>query len=146
MLGGLARWLRAAGYDAAFEHGIDDGELVRRSHATGRILLSSDGPLFARSIVAGGIVKALFVPRGSAIADQLKFVLTTFRLERRDPRCMACGGELVEVETAAVAGEVPDKTRQCCHRFWRCRACQKLYWRGTHWIKIERALEVCLLP
>ena len=26
MLGGLARWLRAMGYDAAFEYGIDDGD------------------------------------------------------------------------------------------------------------------------
>jgi len=25
MLGGLARWLRAAGYDAEYEYGIDDG-------------------------------------------------------------------------------------------------------------------------
>ena len=29
MLGGLARWLRAAGYDACWQEGIDDGELIR---------------------------------------------------------------------------------------------------------------------
>src|SRR5262245_34014979 len=48
MLGGLARWLRAVGYEAAFEHGIDDGDLVSRALATGAVLLSSDRPLFNR--------------------------------------------------------------------------------------------------
>ena len=48
MLGGLARWLRAAGYDAEFEYGIDDCELIRRAGEGGRILLSSDGPMFER--------------------------------------------------------------------------------------------------
>jgi hypothetical protein len=41
MLGGLARWLRAAGYDASWHDGIDDGELVRLCHAEG-------GPYSAR--------------------------------------------------------------------------------------------------
>jgi uncharacterized protein with PIN domain len=51
MLGGLARWLRAAGYDASWDDGIDDGELIRLARAEGRTALSSD----------------LFVPRGQPI-------------------------------------------------------------------------------
>jgi DUF1680 family protein len=39
MLGGLARWLRAAGYDARFEYGIDDADLIARvfGRAKGRM-------------------------------------------------------------------------------------------------------------
>lgn len=31
MLGGLARWLRAAGYDASWQEGITDQELIGRN-------------------------------------------------------------------------------------------------------------------
>ena len=61
MLGGLARWLRAAGYDAAFEYGIDDSELLRRAQQTGAVLLSSDAPMFERNVIRGGTVRAVFV-------------------------------------------------------------------------------------
>ena len=47
MLGGLARWLRAAGYDASWHDGIDDGDLVRLAQAEGRTVLSSDDDIFA---------------------------------------------------------------------------------------------------
>ncbi|MCJ7544818.1 MAG: Mut7-C RNAse domain-containing protein, partial [Phycisphaerae bacterium] len=42
MLGGLARWLRAAGYDAEFTYGIDDRQLLHRATESGRMILSSD--------------------------------------------------------------------------------------------------------
>ena len=41
MLGGLARWLRAAGYDAGFAYGIEDRALVRRAMETGTSARSS---------------------------------------------------------------------------------------------------------
>ena len=36
MLGGLARWLRAAGYDASWHGGVADPELVRIARRHGR--------------------------------------------------------------------------------------------------------------
>src|ERR1035437_9829745 len=94
MLGGLARWLRAAGYDALFEYGIDDADLVAQAAATGRVLLSSDGPLFERNIIKTGRVKALFIPRMSGKRQrgkiaQLRFVMRELKLPLREPRCMA---------------------------------------------------------
>ncbi|MEW6747624.1 MAG: Mut7-C RNAse domain-containing protein [Planctomycetota bacterium] len=39
MLKGLARWLRAFGYDATWRYGIEDGELVAHSLEERRVLL-----------------------------------------------------------------------------------------------------------
>jgi hypothetical protein len=142
MLGGLARWLRAAGYDAAFEHGIDDGVLVRRAGEGGLVVLSSDGPLFERVPIRRGDVRALFVPRGLAPLAQLGFVLRTLGLERREPRCMACGGPLIEVDRASVKGEAPPRAFEHYEQFWRCGRCGKLFWRGTHWRHIGERLAV----
>ncbi len=146
MLGGLARWLRAAGYDASFHYGIDDADLVKQALATGRVLLSSDGPLFRRNIIRTGRVKALLVPRMIGKRqpdklDQLRFVLGELKLPLREPRCMACGGELAEVPKHAVMSEAPPLAYRNCDRFWRCQRCSKLLWHGTHWMRITKRLE-----
>ena len=141
MLGGLARWLRAAGYEAAFEYGIDDAELVRRAQATGAVLLSSDGQMFERNVIKDGSIRARFVPRGLSKVQQLAHVLGELDLPVRPvPRCMACGGELVEVDKTSIRGEAPPKAYAACERFWRCAGCGKLLWRGTHWRRIAAGL------
>lgn len=141
MHGGLARWLRAAGYDALFEYGIDDGELVRRAGNEGRVILSSDGPLFERTVIVSGQVKAVYVPQQLSRTEALQFVMGKLGLVRREPRCMACGGELDEVAKHTVMDEAPPLAYRNCERFWRCRRCGKLLWRGTHWQKITRRLD-----
>jgi hypothetical protein len=141
MLGGLARWLRAAGYDAEFEYGIDDGVLLDRARRSGRMVLSSDGPLFERNVVRGGEVRALYVPQQLNKLEQLRFVFGRLGLRLRAPRCMACGGALEEVPKHTVMGDVPPLAYRHCERFWRCGRCGKLLWRGTHWQRITRRLE-----
>ena len=140
MLGGLARWLRAAGYDARFEYGIDDRQLIRLAQETGGMLLSSDGPLFERNVLRSGQVRALYVPQQLSRTEQFRFVLRTLGLPVRPARCMACGGELIETPKHAVAGEAPPLAYRNCEHFWRCGRCGKLFWKGTHWTKIESLL------
>lgn len=140
MLGGLARWLRAAGYDAQFEYGIDDDELIRRARESGRMILTSDGPLMARNVVRSGQARALFVPRQLSKLEALRFVVREMQLPLRPPRCMACGGRLAEVPKHTVTDEAPPLAFRNCERFWRCRRCGRLLWRGTHWRKITRRL------
>jgi uncharacterized protein with PIN domain len=140
MLGGLARWLRAAGYDASWHDGIDDGELVRLARAEGRTVLSSDDDVFAYALVRDGLVAALFVPRGEPIQVQLAHVLRVLSLPLREPRCMACGGELAELAKEAAAGLVPPRSLARHDRFWRCTRCQQAFWQGSHWQEIIEKL------
>src|SRR4051812_2637137 len=88
MLGGLARWLRAAGYDASWHDGIADGDLVRLCLTEGRTLLTSDDDFFGYALVRDGVVRSLFVPRGRPIVEQLAHVLRELKLPLREPRCM----------------------------------------------------------
>ena len=141
MLGGLARWLRAAGYDAQFEYGIADAELIEIARSSGRMILSSDGPLFDRNVIKNGDIKALYVPQQLSKFEALRFVLEELGLTLRNPRCMACGGQLVEVPKHEVTAEAPPLAYRHCERFWRCRHCGKLLWRGTHWQRITRRLQ-----
>jgi hypothetical protein len=140
MLGGLARWLRAAGYDAEFEYGIEDGELIRRALDSGRTVLSSDGPLFDRNVIRRGEADALYVPQQLSKLEQLRFVMRERDLPLRTPRCMACGGPLTEVPKHTVTDEAPPLAYRNCEKFWRCGRCGKLLWHGTHWERITRRL------
>jgi uncharacterized protein with PIN domain len=141
MLGGLARWLRAAGHDASWHDGIDDADLVRLARAEGRTVLSSDGDVFEFAQVRDGVVPALFVPRSQTIQDQLAHVLRGLRLPLREPRCMACGGELAELAKEAAAGRVPPRSLAFHDRFWGCVGCGKVFWHGTHWERIVSRLQ-----
>lgn len=141
MLGGLARWLRAAGYDALYEYGIDDGVLVARVREEGHVLLSSDAGIFERVLVRDGAVQALFVPRAMGTAAELGFVLSALSLPLRDPRCMTCGGELALIPKETVRDEAPPRTFERIEAFYRCGRCGKLLWYGTHWQRIARVLD-----
>jgi hypothetical protein len=140
MLGGLARWLRAAGYDAAWVEGIEDAELVRRALADGRILLTCDTGLAQHGAIQSGQVRAVLIPPGKRKFEQLRFVVQALGLRRLAPRCMACGGRLLAVSPDAARPEVPPRTLAWCDEYFRCQRCAKLFWRGTHWQRIEARL------
>ena len=140
MLGGLARWLRAAGYSACFDVHIADGELVRRALEEDRCLLTSDGGVMERYAVAEGIVRSVFVPRGLDTLQQLAVVLGRLGLPLRQSRCMVCDAPLADVPLARVQQMVPERVRATCRRFFLCTGCGRLYWRGTHWQSIRRRL------
>ncbi len=140
MLGGLARWLRAAGYDARWQEHIDDPDLIRESARAKLVLLSSDTGIFRVGIVRDGEVPALMVPHGLTVQEQLGFVLEKLGLSLREPRCMACGGELCVVPKPEVEGRVPARSFAFTDHFWECSRCARLFWRGTHWQRIAEQL------
>jgi uncharacterized protein len=140
MLGALARWLRAAGYDCFWREGIDDKVLVKLAEKENRILLTADSGIFKRKIVYSGKVKALHVEREMPRDRQAAQVLRLLNLPRLAPRCMACGGNLLPLDLQTAVQLIPPKAFKSCIEFFRCDRCSKAYWHGTHWISIDRRL------
>jgi uncharacterized protein with PIN domain len=142
MLGGLARWLRAAGYDATWQADIADWDLIRLAQREGRVLLSCDTEIFRIGIVRDGDLPALLIPQNlPGKKAQLAFVLNRLHLVPRAARCMACGGSLAEVARAGVAGRVPPRSFAEVDHFYECTRCGQLFWEGTHWQKIAAVLD-----
>jgi uncharacterized protein with PIN domain len=133
MLGGLARWLRGAGYDASWKLDIADWDLIRLARREDRFLLTCDTGIFRIGIVRDGDVPGLLIPQGLSKIDQLALVMHKLNLEIRPPRCMACGGELVEVAKEAVRSRVPARSYQWLDDFYECSRCARVFWQGTHW-------------
>ncbi len=141
MLGSLARWLRAAGYDACWRVDIGDRELIELALRESRILLTSDSGVFLFGIVRDSELPALLVPRGLKKQEQLAFVLNQLKLPARQPRCMTCGGELVEVAKELVRERVPARTFDWLDQFYECNRCGKVFWQGTHWQRIAHEIQ-----
>lgn len=141
MLGSLARWLRAAGYDASWQAHIADWDLIRWAGAEGRILLSCDTGIFRIGIIRDGDVPSMQLPAGLTTQEQLHRVLQHFQLPLREPLCMLCGGVLREVPREQMADKVPPRSLAWAERFWECQKCGQPFWQGTHWEHIRQVLE-----
>jgi uncharacterized protein with PIN domain len=141
-LGGLARWLRAAGYDGLWHPELEDADLMKRAEESGRTLLTTDSGLMERRLIRDRIVPALWLPPTLSISQQLEMVIAEFHLGPREPRCMACGGELRRVDKEEMRERIPPKTFKWLDEYFLCERCDQLFWRGTHWGRIRGELEV----
>ena len=79
-LGGLARWLRAAGYEAAWQPDIDDDHLLREALRLQATLLTTDAMLMERRLLRDRIIPAFWLPPTLSIPEQLALVFREFGL------------------------------------------------------------------
>ncbi len=138
-LGKLSRLLRLLGLDCRYEPALDDPELAAISHAERRILLTRDHGLLKRRIVDHGICI-----RSDDPEEQAREVIRRIHLEgslNPATRCPACNGLLEDVAPEAVAGLVPADTWEAYDAFRRCRQCAKIYWKGTHWKRLQPLID-----
>jgi|YelNatPaOPRAMG01_1025707.scaffolds.fasta_scaffold02797_3 uncharacterized protein with PIN domain len=144
-LGGLARWLRAAGYPAIWRPQWDDAALLEEARRTGATLLTTDSLLMERRLLRDGVIPALWLPPTLRPAGQLQQVLRQLRLPLRPARCMSCGGALRPADKQAVQDRIPPRTYRWRDHYFECEDCGKLFWHGTHWERIQQQLKTVVL-
>jgi uncharacterized protein with PIN domain len=140
-LGKLGRRLRLVGLDAVCPAGANDDALAGLATQDGRILLTRDRELLKRRIVT----HAYFI-RETDPHRQLVEVLQRYGPLAVKPfsRCLRCNSQLHAVSKAAVESILPSRTREHYRRFWRCSGCGHVYWQGTHWARLVRAVDAAL--
>ena len=139
-LGGLARWLRAAGYEAELAPNLAPKRLPDEALRRGAVLLTTDAEALDRRIVADGSLRVVWLPTSLLVEEKLALVFRDLGLALRDARCMACGGALVARAKDAVFARIPPRTARWKDEYFVCAACDRLYWQGTHWARIAAAL------
>lgn len=137
-LGGLLRWLRAAGYEARPADPAPSLEAAVRD--PGLVLLTTDTGLLDRRVVRDGSALVLWLPSTLGLRGQLTMVLRDLGLRPREPRCMACGGVLVPARKESVRPRIPPRTAAWKDDYFLCADCDRLFWAGTHWARIAGAL------
>jgi len=130
-LGKLARGLRLLGFDTIYQADFPDEQIVQAALRQKRVVLTRDIALLKRSLIRHG--RWL---RSSDPERQLREVLHRFAPRgpyRPFSRCLACNGRVMAVPARRVWSRLPPRTRRYFRRFHLCRACGRVYWKGSHY-------------
>jgi uncharacterized protein len=144
MLGRLARWLRAMGYDTLYPGQIDDRPLLRIAIAEGRTLMTRDRMLARLAGQHGCLIRSerLDAQILEAVA-QLSLVIDEARWLSR---CLDCNTALDPISKRRVAGRVPEHVFATQTEFWHCPGCRKHFWPGSHSDRMLSRLRRLLRP
>jgi len=140
----LARYLRLLGFDTLHSNDYDDAEIVAAARVESRIILTRDRQLLKHGDVTHG-----YWIRSQDPIEQAREVLRRFDLlgcTHPFSRCLACNGVLERVGKSDVLDRIPPKTAAWLDEYYRCTACEKLYWRGTHHARLSAVLDRILCP
>jgi hypothetical protein len=145
MLGRLARWLRAFGFDVAYHPFADDPEVLVWARERGAILLTRDTELarLARARASWG-ARVIFLQH-DRVDDQLRQVIEEAPLDlaqaRPLTRCTVCNAELLTATREEVWAQVPPFIYLTHESYARCPGCRRVYWEGTHVGRMQARLE-----
>jgi uncharacterized protein with PIN domain len=137
MLGRLARFMRFAGYDVEYDRTAGDDLLHQKSKRRNTVLLTRDRELAARCKSG----RVYFVEKTGA-ENQLAEIRGRFPVPPgARSRCLVCNLKIRPIARRKVEHLVPPFVYEQHSRFYRCSGCKRVYWKGTHFRHMLKALE-----
>ena len=143
-LGGLARFLRMAGFDTLYDNNFMDGEIEQLSVAENRVVLTRDRELLKRRGVTHGCYVHAIRP-----GEQFREIVRRLRLAggiRPFTLCLKCNAPLRGIPKADVLDRLPRSVRERHTEFSMCDVCQGVFWKGSHWQRMHAALAEAAAP
>jgi uncharacterized protein with PIN domain len=137
-LGKLARYLRMLGFDTLYRNDYSDEEIIEIAREQKRIILTRDKLLLRSPRVNHGYYVRAIEKHG-----QLKEVVAKFDLYSRFKsftRCMTCNTELLSKSKESIYDRVDPDIYNCFSEFFFCPACDKVFWKGSHFERMERII------
>lgn len=142
MLGRLARWLRIIGYDILYESSISDDDLIAMAIREHRIILTMDRKLTERESARNSLLI-----KSPSYKEQLKQVITHYNVDYKAEiftRCLVCNNLLEPVAKEKIKDSIPPYVYSTQDEFDICPQCGRIYWSGTHRIKMLKMLDEIL--
>jgi uncharacterized protein with PIN domain len=134
-VGKLVKWLRMLGYDTEFFTGEDDWRMVINAHREDRIILTRDTGIMKLGIVDSGRVNAILIASDEP-EEQIRQVIKSLDLDLSGglfTRCMECNTPLERRTVDEVKDRIPPYVYKTRDEYMGCPACNRIYWKGTHW-------------
>ncbi len=138
-LGRLAAYLRMLGFDTLYRNDYDDPTLANISADEHRILLTCDLRLLMRKQITHGYFVRTRQPQ-----QQILEILTRFDLynnQKPFTRCMHCNGKTHAVKKQDIESQLLPKTKKFYDEFYQCENCGKIYWQGSHYLKMQEMIK-----
>ncbi|PWH14460.1 MAG: twitching motility protein PilT [Anaerolineae bacterium] len=134
-LGRLAAYLRLFGFDALYRNDIQDEELAHTACAEKRVLLTRDHRLLMRTCIQQGYWLRSKIPRQQLVEVLRRWNLADFARPFR--RCLRCNGLLQEVSKEQILAQLQPLTRLYYDEFRQCGICGQIYWKGSHYERMQ---------
>jgi uncharacterized protein with PIN domain len=133
-LGRLAKLLRMLGFDTFYQNNISKATLLKIAVAKNRVVLSRNASLATNPFIQTCIIN------DENPNKQLQQVIQHFALQQHlkpYTRCLVCNAMLEVVEPTKIWDQLPENTRLHFQEFWQCLQCQRVYWKGSHYDRME---------
>jgi uncharacterized protein len=137
-LGGLARFLRMAGFDTVYDNNIHDDQIAELAASEERVVLTRDRELLKRRTITHGCYVHALKPE-----EQLREVFNRLDLAGSAhpfTLCLHCNAPLRQVDKAEVADQLPPMVRDEQTEFNTCDCCHRVFWKGSHWKRMTGVL------
>jgi uncharacterized protein len=127
MLGRLAKWLRALGFDTLCVR-LQDQQQVSSYLALGYLLCTRHRRWCGQS--------GIYCVEANDPVEQLRELVAAIPIKQPEihllQRCIRCNSRLERVHPDQIVGHVPDYVFETHTVFNRCPACLRFYWPGSH--------------
>lgn len=138
-LGTLARYLRLTGFDVIYKKKDPGDEWIASTSAEqGRIVVTRDKGLLKRAIIEHG-----YWLRSQHPKQQMKELVQRYHLVKwfqPFKRCTHCNGLVRDVIKSDIQARLPEHVREHISEFRQCSQCHHIYWKGSHYTKIEKLI------
>jgi len=134
-LGKLCKYMRMLGFDTIYRNNLEDAEIINIAIEQKRIILTRDIGILKNRLVSHGYWVRSQHPR-----EQLLEVIQRFDLScsiKPFYRCTVCNGVVEKVDKESISQLLESGTKKYFTDFFRCSACKKIYWKGSHYEKMK---------
>jgi uncharacterized protein len=138
-LGSLTRYLRMMGFDVFYKNDFNDDKIVQTSLIERRAILTRDRGLLKRNEVTHG-----YYVRNTKVEEQAMEVLNRFDLKneiKEFSRCTVCNELLKPIKKETIINQLPPKVAKTKNEFYECPSCNKIYWKGTHYLRMLKFIK-----
>lgn len=137
-LGDIVKYMRVLGFDLYYDPLLATREIIEISKREHRIILTKSRKLLKFKDVTHGI----FIHRGTT-TEQIKRIIDYLNIKdniKPFSRCLRCNTLLKSVPKEKIFDKIPPKTKEFCDEYAHCKSCDKIYWKGTHFINMKKVI------
>jgi uncharacterized protein with PIN domain len=138
-LGDIVKYMRALGFDVCFDPSLSTRKIIEIAKKKSRIILTKSRQLLKFKEVT----HAIFIRQGTT-AEQIKRILDYLDIKdniKPFSRCLRCNSIVKNISKDSIEDRIPPKTKASCDQYTYCKFCDKIYWKGTHFIKMNKTID-----
>jgi len=141
-LGDIVKYMRVLGFDCFYDPLLTPREIIKISNTESRIILTRSKKLLKFK----GVTHGIFLRPGTT-PEQIRRIIDYLDIKndiKPFSRCLVCNTRLKSVSKEKILNRIPPKTKEFRDEYVQCPSCDKIYWKGTHFVNMKKVVRQIL--